>query len=72
MYPWENIEPKLGKDGLYIVGIDVIGCITYINRVHKNKYKFEEKVIDFLESKVLNNLEAFNRRSRLRKIFEEA
>lgn len=80
----KQIGPKLVKDGLYFVGIDVIGGklvevnvmspggITYINKVYKNKYKVEEKVIDFLESKVIDNLEAFNRRSRLRKTVEEA
>ena len=80
----KQIGPKLVKDGLYLVGIDVIGGklvevnvmspggITYINKVYKNKRKVEEKVIDFLESKVLDNLEAFNRRSRLRKRVDEA
>ncbi len=80
----KQIGPKLVKDGLYFVGIDVIGGklvevnvmspggITYINKVYKNKYRVEEKVIDFLESKVLDNLEAFNRRSRLRKTVEDA
>ncbi|RZN83486.1 MAG: glutathione synthase [Winogradskyella sp.] len=79
-----QIGPKLVKDGLYFVGIDVIGGklvevnvmspggITYINKVYKNKRKVEEKVIDFLESKVLDNLEAFNRRTRLRKTVEDA
>ena len=69
---------------MYFVGIDVIGGklvevnvmspggITYINKVYKNKRRVEEKVIDFLESKVLDNLEAFNRRSRLRKRVDEA
>ena len=80
----KQIGPKLVKDGLYFVGIDVIGGklvevnvmspggITYINKVYKNKYKVEERVIDFLESKVLDNLQAFNRRSRLRKTVEDA
>lgn len=80
----KQIGPKLVKDGLYFVGIDVIGGklvevnvmspggITYINKVYKNKRKVEEKVIDFLESKVLDNLEAFNRRTRLRKAVEDA
>ncbi len=80
----KQIGPKLVKDGLYFVGLDVIGGklvevnvmspggITYINKVYKNKYKVEEKVIDFLESKVLDNLEAFNRRSRLRKTVEDS
>jgi len=79
-----QIGPKLVKDGLYFVGIDVIGGklvevnvmspggITYISKVYKNKRKVEEKVVDFLESKVLDNLEAFNRRTRLRKTVEDA
>ena len=80
----KQIGPKLVKDGLFFVGIDVIGGklvevnvmspggITYINKVYKPKVKVEEKVIDFLESKVLAKLQAFNRRSRLRKTVDEA
>ncbi|MFD2541405.1 glutathione synthase [Lacinutrix gracilariae] len=80
----KQIGPKLVKDGLYFVGIDVIGGklvevnvmspggITYINKVYKSKIKVEERVIDFLESKVLDKLQAFDRRSRLRKTVEEA
>lgn len=80
----KQIGPKLVKDGLYFVGIDVIGGklvevnvmspggITYMNKVYKNKVKIQEKVIDFLESKVLDKLQAFDRRSRLRKTVEEA
>ena len=80
----KQIGPKLVKDGLYFVGLDVIGGklvevnvmspggITYINKVYKNKRRVEERVVDFLESKVLDNLEAFNRRSRLRKAVEES
>ncbi|WP_400078330.1 glutathione synthase [Winogradskyella sp. R77965] len=80
----KQIGPKLVKDGLYFVGIDVIGGklvevnvmspggITYINKVYKNKTKVEEKVIDFLESKVLDQLQAFDRRTRLRKAVDEA
>lgn len=80
----KQIGPKLVKDGLYFVGIDVIGGklvevnvmspggITYMNKVYKSKRKVEEKVIDFLESKVIDNLQAFNRRSRLRKAVDEA
>lgn len=80
----KQIGPKLVKDGLYFVGIDVIGGklvevnvmspggITYINKVYKNKFKVEEKVIDFLESKVQDKLQAFDRRTRLRKRVEEA
>lgn len=80
----KQIGPKLVKDGLYFVGIDVIGGklvevnvmspggITYINKVYKGKRKVEERVIDFLESKVLDKLQAFDRRSRLRKTVDEA
>jgi len=72
----KQIGPKLVKDGLYFVGIDVIGGklvevnvmspggITYMNKVYKTKLQC--KVVDFIESKVLDQLEAFNRRSRLR------
>lgn len=80
----KQIGPKLVKDGLYFVGIDVIGGklvevnvmspggITYINKVYKLKTKIEEKVIDFLEMKVLDKLQAFDRRTRLRKTVEDA
>lgn len=80
----KQIGPKLVSDGLYFVGIDVIGGmlvevnvmspggITYINKVYKNKIKVEERVIDFLESKVLDKLQAFDRRSRLRKTVQDA
>jgi glutathione synthase len=78
----KQIGPKLVNDGLYFVGIDVIGGklvevnvmspggITYMNKVYKTK--LHEKVIDFIETKVLDKLEAFNRRSRLRKTVEDA
>ena len=80
----KQIGPKLVKDGLYFVGIDVIGGklvevnvmspggITYINKVYKNKRKVEEKVIDFLESKVIDKLQKFDRITRLRKTVDEA
>lgn len=80
----KQIGPKLVSDGLYFVGIDVIGGmlvevnvmspggITYINKVYKSKIKVEERVIDFLESKVLDKLQAFDRRSRLRKTVQDA
>jgi len=80
----KQIGPKLVSDGLCFVGIDVIGGmlvevnvmspggITYMNKVYKSKVKVEEKVIDFLESKVLDKLQAFDRRSRLRKTVEDA
>lgn len=80
----KQIGPKLVNDGLYFVGIDVIGGklvevnvmspggITYINKVYKLKEKIEEKVIDFLEMKVLDKLQAFDRRTRLRKTVQDA
>ncbi|AUP81403.1 glutathione synthase [Flavivirga eckloniae] len=80
----KQIGPKLVNDGLYFVGIDVIGGklievnvmspggITYINKVYKLKTKIEEKVIDFLEMKVLDKLQAFDRRTRLRKTVQDA
>ena len=78
----KQIGPKLVKDGLYFVGIDVIGGklvevnvmspggITYMNKVYK--IKLQEKVIDFLESKVLERNAAFNRKTDLRRIVDEA
>ncbi|NND52400.1 MAG: glutathione synthase [Flavobacteriaceae bacterium] len=80
----KQIGPKLVNDGLYFVGIDVIGGklvevnvmspggITYINKVYKPKVKVEEKVLDFIESKVQDKLQAFDRRVKLRKTVEEA
>jgi glutathione synthase len=78
----KQIGPKLVKDGLFFVGIDVIGGklvevnvmspggITYMNKVYKTK--LQVKVIDFIESKVLDKLQAFERRSRLRSEVENA
>ncbi|MBT8320476.1 MAG: ATP-grasp domain-containing protein, partial [Eudoraea sp.] len=78
----KQIGPKLVNDGLYFVGIDVIGGklvevnvmspggITYMNKVYKTK--IQSKVIDFIESKVLDKLKAFDRRSRLRNEVENA
>ncbi|MBT8258456.1 MAG: glutathione synthase [Bacteroidia bacterium] len=80
----KQIGPKLVNDGLYFVGIDVIGGklvevnvmspggVTYINKVYKPKIKVEERVIDFIESKVQDKLHAFDRRAKLRKTVEEA
>ncbi len=76
------IGPKLVKDGLYFVGIDVIGGklievnvmspggITYMNKVYKTR--LQEKVIDFLESHVQQRVSAFDRLTRLRKTVEDA
>jgi glutathione synthase len=78
----KQIGPKLVNDGLYFVGIDVIGGklvevnvmspggITYINKAYKTKV--QTKVIDFIESKVMDKLTAFDRRSRLRNEVENA
>ncbi|MBT8253758.1 MAG: glutathione synthase [Flavobacteriaceae bacterium] len=80
----KQIGPKLVSDGLYFVGIDVIGGklvevnvmspggVTYINKVYKPKIKVEERVIDFIESKVQDKLQALDRRIKLRKTVEEA
>ncbi|RFN58105.1 glutathione synthase [Marixanthomonas ophiurae] len=77
-----RIGPKLVKDGLYFVGIDVIGGklvevnvmspggITYINKVYKTKV--QEKIIDFVEDKVLERVSAFERRQKLRKHVSDA
>ncbi len=78
----KRIGPKLVKDGLFFVGIDVIngvlvevnvmspGGITYINQVYK--VKLQEKVVDFVEEKVLELVNAFERRTKLRKHVDEA
>ena len=78
----QRIGPKLMKDGLYFVGIDVIGGklvevnvmspggITYMNKVYKTK--IQEKVVDFMESKVLERNAAFQRKTDLKRMVEEA
>lgn len=77
----KKIAPRLIKDGLYFVGIDVIGGmlvevnvmspggVTYINRVYK--MKIQEKIIDFLESKVLEKSAAFRRVTDLKRFVDE-
>lgn len=77
-----RIGPKLVKDGLYFVGIDVIGGmlvevnvmspggITYINKVYKTR--LQEKIIDFIEDKVEERVIAFERRQKLRKHVSDA
>lgn len=77
-----RIGPKLINDGLYFVGIDVIGGmlvevnvmspggITYMNKVYKSR--IQEKVIDFVEDKVQERVIAFERRQKLRKHVNEA
>lgn len=78
----EKIGPKLVKDGLYFVGIDVIGGklvevnvmspggITYMNKVYKTR--IQEKVVNFMESKVLERDAAFLRKSKLKQVVDEA
>lgn len=78
----DKIGPKLVQDGLYFVGIDVIGGklvevnvmspggIVYINKV--SKVKIQEKVIDFLESKVLEKNAAFRRMTDLKRKVDDA
>jgi len=78
----QKIGPRLVQDGLYFVGIDVIGGklvevnvmspggITYINKVYK--VKVQEKVVDFMESKVLERNAAFQRKTDLKKMVDEA
>lgn len=77
-----RIAPKLIKDGLYFVGIDVInnmlvevnvmspGGINYMNKVCKNKV--QEKIADFVEDKVGERINAFERRKILRQSVDEA
>lgn len=77
----KKIGPKLVKDGLYFVGIDVIGGklvevnvmspggATYINKVYKTK--LQTKIIDFVEAKVLEKNAAFRRISDLKKYVDE-
>ena len=78
----DTIGPKLVKDGLYFVGIDVIsnklvgvnvmspGGVTYINKVYKTK--LQDKIIDFVESKVHELNAGFERKKRLRKQVDDA
>ena len=78
----KKIGPKLVKDGLYFVGIDVIGGklvevnvmspggITYMNKVYKTRV--QEKVVDFMESKHLERNAAFLRKSDLKRQVNEA
>ncbi len=78
----EKIGPKLVKDGLFFVGIDVIGDklvevnvmspggVTYMNKTYR--IRLQEKVIDFLEEKVYEMNASFDRRARLRRRVDEA
>ncbi|NER16523.1 glutathione synthase [Spongiivirga citrea] len=78
----KKIAPKLRKDGLHFVGIDVIngmlvevnvmspGGITYINKVQKTR--LQEKVMDYIEEEVSIRQKAFDRRARLRSSMTDA
>jgi glutathione synthase len=46
------------------------GGITYINRAYK--IRLQEKVVDFVEDKVIERVRAFERRQQLRKHVDEA
>jgi glutathione synthase len=78
----KHIGPKLVRDGLYFVGVDVIneklievnvqspGGITRINKF--NNVKLQKKVIDFIES-VINAKEALmQRRNEFRQAIKDA
>ncbi|QMU65570.1 MAG: glutathione synthase [Flavobacteriaceae bacterium] len=77
-----KIGPKLVSDGLYFVGIDVIGGklvevnvmspggITYINKVYKTR--IQEKVVDFIERKFLERNAAFIRKTDLKRVVRDA
>ncbi|MGS0674867.1 glutathione synthase [Shewanella sp. 0m-4] len=78
----KHIGPKLVRDGLFFVGIDVIseklievnvqspGGIMRINKL--NNVKLQKKVIDFIES-VINAKQALNtRKTEFRKAIEDA
>jgi len=68
----EKIKPKLIKDGLYFVGIDLIGdklveinCVSPggIPRINLfNDDKLESKVVDFIEDKIIQSKEADGQR----------
>lgn len=78
----KHIGPKLVRDGLYFVGLDVIngklievnvlspGGITRINRL--NRTKLQKQVIDFAESVVLAKELVISRKSQFRKVIEDA
>ena len=78
----KRIGPKLVKDGLYFVGIDVIGGklievnvmspggVVPVNKM--NKTKIQKLVIDFIEDKVNDMVYKLNRRSQLRNEVQES
>lgn len=78
----KHIGPKLVRDGLYFVGLDVIngklievnvlspGGITRINRL--NRAKLQRQVIDFAESVVSAKEMVISRKNEFRKVIEDA
>lgn len=78
----KKIGPKLVKDGLYFVGLDIIngklievnvvspGGITRINRF--NRTNIQRKVIDFAEEVIRRKEEAINRKQAFKKLIDEA
>ncbi|MDX1301276.1 glutathione synthase [Photobacterium sp.] len=78
----KHIGPKLVRDGLYFVGLDVIngklievnvlspGGITRINRL--NRTKLQRQVIDFTESVVNAKELVISRKNEFRKVIEDA
>ncbi|WP_027706451.1 glutathione synthase [Zooshikella ganghwensis] len=78
----QAIGPKLVRDGLFFVGLDVIhgklievnvlspGGITRINRL--NRTKLQKKVIDFVENVVSAKEMIAQRKTEFRKVIEDA
>lgn len=78
----KKIGPKLVEEGLYFIGIDMVNGklvevnvmspsgIAYFNGV--SKIKLQEKVVDFLENKILEKNIAFRRMTDLKKQVNEA
>lgn len=76
------LGPQLVRDGLYLVGLDVIngklievnvlspGGITRINRL--NRTKLQKHVIDFVESVVASRELMIERKNSFRKVIEDA
>ncbi|MBY4675100.1 glutathione synthase [Marinobacterium arenosum] len=77
-----HIGPKLVRDGLYFVGLDVIngklievnvlspGGITRINRL--NRTRLQAKVIDFVEHVIAAKELIVERKNQFRKVIEDA
>lgn len=77
-----HIAPKLVRDGLFFVGIDVIncklievnvlspGCMVPINKL--NKVQLQKKVIDFVENVIQVKDSIAIRKSEFRKAIEDA